>query len=186
MNFRFHKAKYISIIGLSVVALALAACSGGEGPQERTFALQIQEKKLSNESETLQVTQGDTIIMNFDSDEEGTVHLHGYDIEKEVGPEGSTEFNFVAVATGRFNFTFHTGGAVHEEEGHEHDENHPGAHGELFDSETLSPGDSFSFQITEELHGATLPYHNHMDHEQTGSIVVDDETGLDGTIEIEV
>ncbi len=186
MNFRFHKLTYIAMLGAIVVALAMAACAGGEAPQERAFALQIQEKKLTNEVDPLQVMQGDTVIMNFDSDEDGSVHLHGYDIEKEVGPEGLTEFNFVADATGRFIFTFHTGGPRHEEEGDEHDGIDLGAHSELFESESLSPGDSFSFRIAEELHGATVPYHNHMNHEQTGSIVVDDETGLDGTIEIEV
>lgn len=122
MNFKFHRLTYLAVFGAIVGVLALTGCSGGEAPQERSFALQIQENMLTNESDTLQVKQGDAVIMNFDSDEDGSVHLHGYDIEIEVGPEGPTAFNFVAEATGRFIFTLHPGGTMHEEEADEHEE----------------------------------------------------------------
>ena len=39
---------------IAALTTALTGCSGGDAPQERNFALQIQEKKLTNESDTLQ------------------------------------------------------------------------------------------------------------------------------------
>ena len=46
---------------------------------------------------------------------------------------------------------------------------------------------TFSFEITEELwHDEAIHYHNHMGHEHTGEILVDEDTGLSGTIEIQI
>lgn len=42
--------------------------------------------------------------------EHGAFHLHGYDIEVEVGPGDATTMELVSDASGQFNITFHPGG----------------------------------------------------------------------------
>lgn len=100
-------------------ALALGACGGGSEPEARAFDLKIEERKLNLDPAVIKVKQGDTVTLRIDADEHGTVHLHGYDIEKEVGPDGTTTMELTASATGQFNITFHPGG---EGEGGEHAE----------------------------------------------------------------
>ena len=47
-----------------------------------------------------------------------TIHLHGYDIEKEIVPGATTEMAFTARATGRFTIEPHLAKAPSG--GHEH------------------------------------------------------------------
>ena len=63
----------------------------------------------------------------------------------------------------------------------------PNSNGGLFESGLLGMGNTFSFEITEDLrHDEAIHYHNHMGHEHTGEILVDEDTGLSGTIEIQI
>lgn len=84
--------------------LALAACaSAAPGPVE--IDVSLQDKELI--PGTIQVSQDDTVTLKVQSDAEGSLHLHGYDVEKEVTPGEVTEFVFVADATGRYRLAFH-------------------------------------------------------------------------------
>ena len=89
---------------LAVCVTVLAACGGPE-PQDVEIEVSLQDKKLS--PETLQVGQDDNVTLRIQSDAEGSLHLHGYDIEKEVTPGEVAEFIFVADATGRYRLAFH-------------------------------------------------------------------------------
>lgn len=105
---------------LLLVPIAIAifgACGGGSGPENREFDLQIEDRKLDLDPVTIRVNQGDTVTLRIDSDEEGSVHLHGYDIKEEVVPGDTATMTLVANATGRFSMTFHPGGAERDEEG---------------------------------------------------------------------
>ena len=55
------------------------------------------------------------MTMSIDADEHGTLHLHGYDIEIDLGPDETSTMEFTADATGRFNITFHPGEEEHED-----------------------------------------------------------------------
>ena len=57
------------------------------------------------------------------------------------------------------------------------------AHGALFVSPALANGESFSYIVGEHLSGKTLPYHSHLDHSVTGSLVVTDNHSTPKTIE---
>jgi FtsP/CotA-like multicopper oxidase with cupredoxin domain len=65
----------------------------------------------------IRVTMGDRVTLSWTSDEAGSLHLHGYDIEFEVGPGRTETMTFLASATGRFPITSHGFGG---EEGHGH------------------------------------------------------------------
>ena len=105
----------LAALVLFTSVLAFGACGGGAEPEARDFDLQIEDKKLNFDPSVIKVKQGDTVTLRIDADESGTFHLHGYDIQKEVGPDGTTTMELTASATGRFNITFHPGGGGEEE-----------------------------------------------------------------------
>ena len=104
---RFGKLAAISLAAFAM--LAVIGCSGDSEPEDRQFSLTIEDGKLTSESMSFEVKQGDSVTLSFDSDEEGSVHLHGYDIKVAVMPDMGTKLEFVADATGKFNFEFHHG-----------------------------------------------------------------------------
>jgi plastocyanin len=111
----------LSVAAILVGALALAACGTGEEPRDRDFDLRIEDRTLDLDPAVIRVNQGDTVTLNIESDEHGSFHLHGYDIELEVGPDEIMPMRFTADATGNFRITFHPGA---EEDEHSGDEEH--------------------------------------------------------------
>ncbi len=171
----------MSAMGLLLIAsvLVFAACSDDSGPKDVQFDLAIQDGAINLDPPVMKVSQGDNVTFNIDSDEMGSFHLHGYDFETDVGPSETAALAFTANATGKFPFTFH--GGSHEEEGEGID---LVTHGAFFESETLEEGDSFSLGITHELEGKTVVFHNHMDHEKTGMIMISEDGAESGTVQV--
>jgi plastocyanin len=100
---------------LSPGASLWASNAWAEGSTERVFELRIETGKVAPDKRTLRVTQGDTVRLRWTAGARTVVHLHGYDIEKEVAPGRVTEFHFKAHAAGRFvvNVHPHDGGTSH-------------------------------------------------------------------------
>ena len=59
-------------------------------------------------------------------------------------------------------------------------------HGSLFESELLEIGDKFSFSFGEDLTGKMIKFHNHMNHEKEGSIMVNNDSENSDSFQIEV
>lgn len=95
---------------IAVLALGLMACGSGSEPQDVTFEIAVADRELVGDTTTYVATQGDTVTLNITSDEPGTVHVHGYDVEEETGDDGSVSMTFVADATGQFSIEMHVGG----------------------------------------------------------------------------
>ena len=106
------------IAALALTAL-IAACGGGE-PEELTFNLEIKNGALVGEDSTLEVKQDDKITIELTSDELVNYHLHGYDLEGDVGPDMPVTMEFDAYATGSFPLTIHISSADGSEGGHTH------------------------------------------------------------------
>ncbi len=96
--------KLAALAALTTGLLAVAACASA-APGQVEIDVSLQDKKLI--PGTIQVSQDDTVTLKVQSDAEGSLHLHGYDIEKEVTPGEVAEFVFVADATGRYRLAFH-------------------------------------------------------------------------------
>ena len=62
----------------------------------------------------IDVDEGDRIRFRVTDDSAGEVHLHGYDVEKEVGPGNPASFNVKATITGRFEVELHPATQVAE------------------------------------------------------------------------
>ncbi len=115
------KALLATLIAALALTALIAACGGGE-PEELTFNLEIKNGALVGEDSTLEVKQDDKITIELTSDELVNYHLHGYDLEGDVGPDMPVTVEFDAYATGSFPLTIHISSADGSEGGHTHDE----------------------------------------------------------------
>jgi hypothetical protein len=176
---------------LVFMGLGLWACGGSGESEAREFSLRIEDRKLSDELAIIKVKQNDNVTLRIDSDENGVFHLHGYDEEVSVGPDGTSTIALAASATGNFKITFHPGV---EEDGHASDTHGDTKmkmsdgvreHASLFQSPRLNKGDTFSFVVTQDLDGEKIPYHNHVSHKEVGTVTVSGVDGTSGRVEIE-
>ena len=142
------------------------------------FEINISNGVLTDGEQKLVVTKDDNVRLIINSDKDLVMHLHGYDIEKNVKANQETYLDFHAHATGRFLVNTHE--LADEVHGHHHSshEKHsidPLKHGEIFMT-TISSGMSFSLAIDEDFEGLTIPYHDHMNHNVVGQIIVSSES----------
>jgi hypothetical protein len=101
--------------------LLLAACLAGTidlaRAAEVAFALRIENGHLPPNMRLIRVKQNDVVKLQWSTDKPVIVHLHGYDIEKEIAPGTVTDMTFTARAAGRFTVEPHTrqssGGHAH-------------------------------------------------------------------------
>ncbi len=68
----------------------------------------------------LRVSQGDTVRLVFEADEEGEIHLHGYDLTAEVSPGHPGELVFEATNAGAFGLNFHVFAAAETGDADDH------------------------------------------------------------------
>ena len=101
-----------SLILIAVIVLILGGLyfllrpdSPSGGPQERTFDLAVEDGEMSPAE--ISVHEGDSVTLRVSSDEPMELHLHGYDVEREVGPGKKARLHFEADLTGRFEFEDH-------------------------------------------------------------------------------
>ena len=85
---------------------------------EVTFVLRIENGRLPQNMRLIRVKQNDVVKLQWSSDKPVTVHLHGYDVEKEIAPGTATDMTFTARATGRFTVEPHV--AKQSSGGHAH------------------------------------------------------------------
>ena len=105
-----RKRQLRALIGLLLIAAWGGGCGGGEKPSRKEFELAFRGGALPADRQVIRVRQGDDVILRWSTDEPLEVHLHGYDIEKDLKPGTVTTMWFVAAATGRFPITRHRHG----------------------------------------------------------------------------
>jgi len=75
------------------------------GPQDRTIEVSIKDGEM--DPEEISADQGDTVTLRVSADEPTELHVHGYDVERELGPGKEAEIDFEADLTGRFEIENH-------------------------------------------------------------------------------
>jgi plastocyanin len=155
-----------------LTTLLLVAC-GGTDPENLIFQLEVKERALVNGETPIQVQQGDTVVLDVAMDEALTFHLHGYDIEVQGAPGDPALLTLVADATGSFPFTVHSSD--------EHD-----AHGGIFQSGELGRGDSFAYQVPQDMSSMPIDYHSHLHAEVQGVIMVSDDAPEGDQIDVTI
>jgi len=73
----------------------------------------IEDGKVTDDQGTIKMVQGDNVTLHFSSDEIHHLHIHGYDIEVEVGLGSHAMVDFNATVTGRFPVEVH-GSSYHQ------------------------------------------------------------------------
>ena len=74
------------------------------------FSARIEGGSVVGGIQRWQVAQGDDVRIVVRSDVDDEIHLHGYDVEKPVGPGKPAIFAFAATIPGRFELESHEGG----------------------------------------------------------------------------
>jgi hypothetical protein len=104
---------------LACAALLLSALSPeAVKATEVTFALRVENGHVPESMRLIRVKRNDVVKLEWSTDRPMTIHLHGYDIEKEIAPGVVTDMTFTARATGRFTVEPHlaktpSGGHAH-------------------------------------------------------------------------
>ena len=104
-------SKFILYVAVLILLFVLStACGSSENdpsPASTEFNIVISGGNLVGDVDSLRIKKNEDVTLNFDSDSEITVHLHGYDIEKTISAEHTAVMEFKANATGRFVVTTH-------------------------------------------------------------------------------
>jgi hypothetical protein len=79
--------------------------SPAAGPQTREFDLRISGETM--EPSDITVTEGDRVVLRITADSPLELHVHGYDLEREVEPGEPARLSFEADLTGRFAMENH-------------------------------------------------------------------------------
>ena len=97
----------IAVVAVAVVLLVVLKDNGGSGAQSsdangKVPVIAIENGKPVGGIRTLTYNRGDRIRFKVDSDVSDEVHLHGYDVMKDVKAGGSVSFDVPATIEGVF------------------------------------------------------------------------------------
>ncbi len=97
------------LIGLLLVTVLLAtgACSSSAKTGPVSIAVTIANGKVTPSGATYEVSVGSKVTITVTSDAADTVHVHGYEIEKEVVAGTPTVITFTADKTGSYEVETH-------------------------------------------------------------------------------
>ena len=89
------------------VAMMLLVTLSSVRAEPRVIELAIRNGEVSTDARVVRVRQGDEVTLRCTTDKTLTIHLHGYDIEKQVAPGPPVFLRFTANATGRYPIEAH-------------------------------------------------------------------------------
>jgi len=95
------------LVGAAVIVVIAVIVIGGGGDDNKDTASGPQTVTVVNGKpeggvKTITYKKGDTVDLTVDSDTADEVHIHGYDVHKEVEKGGSVRFTFRASIDGKF------------------------------------------------------------------------------------
>ncbi len=110
--------RFSRTLAACVLASYLGAATGVLHAAEVAFALRIEKSHVPENMRLIRIQRNDVVKLQWTSDRPMTIHLHGYDIEKQITPGTVTDMVFTARATGRFTVEPHlarepSGGHAH-------------------------------------------------------------------------
>jgi hypothetical protein len=80
----------------------------------RTFRFQLADEKAVGGPRQVEATEGDRVTVSLQTDVPAELHIHGYELEKEIEAGATGSIAFAADATGGFEIEAHP--AAHGEE----------------------------------------------------------------------
>ncbi|ASU81845.1 hypothetical protein CDO52_02725 [Nocardiopsis gilva YIM 90087] len=96
----------------SVTVAGEQAADTDGGDADVTVEISLRDGSVSPEPGRVEVGTGEKVRITVESDSSDTVHLHGYDIEKPVGPDAPATLVFTADKSGVFELETHESGTL--------------------------------------------------------------------------
>mgnify|MGYP003306309262 CR=1 FL=1 len=100
----------IRLLSIFLGALLIIACSNSEGGSDNTASkIEVSVEKVGDTLNPgdIKVKHKQDVTIKIKSDSDGTFHIHGYNLEKDLKSGEISEINLAADATGRFPIGFH-------------------------------------------------------------------------------
>ena len=125
---------------LLVVIFSLTALAGCSSESTDHASIEINlviENDILRGENTLRAKQNDTVTFNITSNQTGMIHIHGYDLAKQIEANYSISFVMETNATGRFIIAFHremVEPAI-KDENHDHGDMDDPGHGDMMEIE---------------------------------------------------
>lgn len=102
MKFRYLILLIIAFLVFS--SMLLYQNKSATAPMQKTFALEVKNKKLVGGQQKLQVRQADTVTFLITSDQAEEFHLHGYDKSVDLQKGKQVKLSVKADISGKFSF----------------------------------------------------------------------------------
>jgi hypothetical protein len=96
-----------SSTGASATSSSSGAAGTASGAPGQRIEVSFAHGKISGATGRVPVAKGRTVTLVVTSDVADQVHLHGYDIEKELGPGKPATLQFTATLSGVFEVELH-------------------------------------------------------------------------------
>jgi hypothetical protein len=95
----------VVLVVLGGLFVLLRPNSPSAGPQTQEFDLRISGETM--EPSDITVTEGDRVVLRITADSPLELHVHGYDLEREIESGEPARLSFEADLTGRFEVENH-------------------------------------------------------------------------------
>ena len=112
---------WIRLLSIFLGTVFIIACSNSEGGSDNTASkIEVSVEKVGDtlNPRDIKVKHKQDVTIKIKSDSDGTFHIHGYNLEKDLKSGEISEINLAADATGRFPIGFHLSDSK-SEHGHE-------------------------------------------------------------------
>src|SRR3954454_9143793 len=104
------RTQRFALLGLAVVVVVVAAViigtSGGSDDSSAETSgpvtIHVKDEKPVGGIQHIDVKKGDPVHFTIDSDSAQEIHVHGYDVHKDVAAHGKVSFSFPATIDGSF------------------------------------------------------------------------------------
>lgn len=112
-----HMARGIALLGLLSLLYPYALASqdmpnaennqSNSAPSPKAFTTIIESGQAKGGTQTLRVTKGSEVVLEFLSDTDGVVHLHAYHLALDLRSNQAAQLKFTAKASGKFKVEWH-------------------------------------------------------------------------------
>jgi len=103
------------LLVIFVLSTVLSLSAAGE---LQTIDIEINNRAVTKPGNVVRVTEGESVLLRWHSDEAVELHLHGIDVTVKAKAHEPAEMQFEAAVSGRFPVTSHGFGGSHQH-GHE-------------------------------------------------------------------
>ena len=94
----------------STTTSSTGSTSTATTPEPAVHTVRVVNGQPAGGIKTISYTKGDQIRLKVQSDTADEIHVHGYDLKKDVTAGGSVEFDFKATIEGRFEVELENAG----------------------------------------------------------------------------